>query len=246
MNPQDPEVTTTPSQGVQSDIRKPQLFPNKKILLVGVALILFIVCIVIFALISAKNFVVQPPTEPVQKPFKVVSTSPQNGEKNVFAGELQLTVNTDEEILKNTSLTVVLAPATRYPLQFGNSFPTKKIQLQILGHLDSNTHYTAKVFNQEGKNIYSWSFTTSNERGESESKLNAALDKQLEVNYYPLSKYFPYSTSTYKLGYKDRLFLKITLLDQRANKESILNEVKNWVKSKGVDPASHQYEFSPS
>ncbi|HVZ59082.1 MAG TPA: hypothetical protein VG935_05005 [Patescibacteria group bacterium] len=192
---------------------------------------------------TATNIPLPTSNQLVQQPFKILSTSPKDQEKNVFAGELVISLTTDVPIVASSSLSLEFTPPLKYYTKFISSFPTKTVMAQVLGGLDTNTRYSIAAKDKTGKKIYIWSFTTSSDVGQGHSALNSELDKQTFETYYPLEKYFPYSTNDYSLGYVDHFKVKITLKHPGLNEDTILNEVKAWVKSKGVDPSTHQFIF---
>ncbi len=233
-------------------------FAKKHKVLVIIAAVIFLLMLLL-SLLSIQSITTDttfPTPTPIQKqnnqsdstqtqiPYKILSTIPNDHAVNVFSGELVLTINTSDSIIAPTSLSLVFSPPLIHSFVYLNKFPTKKIQLQILGGLSPNTTYTVTVKDKKGVSVHEWSFTTSADRGEGQSKLSTQIDQELGQQYYPLRKYFPYITPNYKLGYIDRLKIKITLFNTSSDKPTILNEVKNWVKSKGVDPESHQYVFA--
>ena len=89
------------------------------------------------------------------------------------------------------------------------------------------------------KDIFSWSFTTK-ELQESE-----VMEEEVEITQrlYPLIDYLPLETDTYHLTYARSMVLQVTL--KAGTQEAAEAEIKTWIQSKGVDPATHEIIFTP-
>lgn len=256
MNQNSQEIPTFPPKNKFPFSFVELLIRHKLFLILGLAVTL-IIFLIFFSSIKPKPIIpslttpspssgqnVTPTTtSAIQLPFRVLSTSPKNNESNVFSGELFITLITDVPIIKQDSISLDFSPALSRGVEYKNKFPSEKIEAIALGGLKPNTTYTASVLDKNKRNIFTWSFTTSSDRGEGQSALSSKLDKDLSEKYYPLAKYFPYSTQDYKLGYSDRLKLKITLINPSTDKNRVLEEVKNWIKSKNIDPNTHSLFF---
>ena len=73
---------------------------------------------------------------------------------------------------------------------------------------------------------------------EPEGDPNAPLEmRQENLRNYPLFDYIPYKTKNWQIDYLKPLTLEIIL---KADTLAIRQEVLNWIKEKGVDPASHE------
>lgn len=69
----------------------------------------------------------------------------------------------------------------------------------------------------------------------------ADLLKSLKTRF-PLIEYLPYKTARYSIDYQAPLYLKIRV-NSLSEISQIEKEVFSWMKSKGVDPATHQINW---
>lgn len=70
------------------------------------------------------------------------------------------------------------------------------------------------------------------------------LEKQEEIrtNQYPLIDKTPYKTTFFEVSYIGPLKLRVVMFDK--DKEKIKNEVEGWMRENGVEPRSHQIEYT--
>lgn len=105
-------------------------------------------------------------------------------------------------------------------------------------NLRSKATYRVVVFFKD-KEILSWRFTTKilfeSETIESETRETQRL--------YPLITYLPLETALYHLTYANPLVLQVTLKTE--DRTAAETEIKTWMKTKGVDPATHEFVFIP-
>lgn len=184
----------------------------------------------------ASNFSTQ-----IQKVFKVVETSPQNNAANVSNEEIPITFTTDVEIISEKGFSLEINPPLPHYYKFTNSYPTKTVTAQVFGGLQPNSTYTLVIKNQQGSVVYSWSFTTSPTPPQSTSGYVAEYEKRQAEQYYPLLDYVPYFSSSFDLGYSDKLTLRVAIKNPDINE--VKQEVEDWIRSKGVDPATHTINY---
>ncbi len=221
-------------------------------LLFGGILILCLVSIILFMLqqqsgqdgVTSGEDIPTPSKQQTQPPFTVTGTLPANNATNVFAGEQIMTMTTNTPLLSEESFSLTFSPSIQYAPRIESSFPTTMVYFKILGGFAPNTNYTASVRDDKGVVVHTWTFTTSGETGEADSGLRSELDRSTNETYYPLIQHLPYSTPEYLLGYADHLTLKITLKQSGLDRQAVLNSVKRWVNSHGINPDTHEYVFS--
>jgi len=76
------------------------------------------------------------------------------------------------------------------------------------------------------------------EQGDQPSEITKSLEKN-----FPLFSFLPYETEKYRLTYQAPFELKIKLKSNQEDQQIIQQEIASWMKSKGIDPASHQLIF---
>lgn len=185
------------------------------------------------------------PQEPItQYPFSVVKTSPFDGETNVFPGEIQISIETDREIISPDSFSLSITPAIPYYWKVKNTFPTQEIVLQIYGGLAQNTEYTVEMTDNKQTPVYTWSFTTSAEEPENSSQLVKDQEEKEIKEFYPLFNDIPYEGTDFNIDYTDKLTLLVQI--KNPDRERVEKEVFDWIKRHGVDPATHQIIYEDS
>ncbi|PJE69095.1 hypothetical protein COU96_01625 [Candidatus Shapirobacteria bacterium CG10_big_fil_rev_8_21_14_0_10_38_14] len=70
-------------------------------------------------------------------------------------------------------------------------------------------------------------------QGDSPSEIIESLKEE-----FPLFQYLPYQTENFLIDYLAPLHLKVILKSEK-NKQEVLD----WIKSHGVDPATHQFDW---
>src|SRR3989338_2977829 len=178
---------------------------------------------------------------PSQVPFQAVETSPQNNEKNVYPGEIEVSIFTNVYINSNKSFILEFSPPLPYYFKITNTFPAKQVIAKIYGGLQTNTTYTAVLKDSFGKTVYSWNFTTSITPAQSSSSLQVDKEKAYLEKYYPLVDYTPYKTGSFDIVYKTKSTLEVKM--KISDREKVKQEVIDWIKSHGVDPATHSINY---
>lgn len=162
------------------------------------------------------------------QPLQVISVSPLNGAENVDL-DVSLEIRFNRE---PTTFSVLSQPEIDYSLQTSNSTVT----LVLNRPLEPKTQYSLTVLSQ-GKAISSWSFTT---RLFTEGE---AIKEEIKITQkaYPLIDFVPYETENFRIAYEDPLYLRVKI--KKKNVSAIKKEVLDWIRSKGVDPQTHQIEW---
>jgi len=185
-------------------------------------------------------------TQAVEK-FKVIDTTPNDGQENVYAGETIVSFKTDLPIRSSSEFKIEINPSLPYYWKIDDAYPTTTITARIFGGLKQNTVYVVTVKNKQGNFVYFWSFKTSQETPESSSGYVREKEKEFIQKYYPLFDFTPYKTSSFVVAYSDKLTLKVTINNKNININIIKTEVNSWIRSKSVDPATHtiNYVYGP-
>lgn len=162
------------------------------------------------------------------QPLQVISVSPLNGAENVDL-DVSLEIRFNRQ---PTTFSVLSQPEIDYSLQTSNSTVT----LVLNRPLKPKTQYSLTVLSQ-GKTIFAWSFTT---RLFTEGE---AIEEEIKITQktYPLIDFVPYETENFRIAYEDPLYLRVKI--KKKNVSAIKKEVLDWIRSKGVDPQTHQIEW---
>lgn len=160
--------------------------------------------------------------------LEVVAVFPADGATEIdLEPFLKIQFNRQPEVLVIRS-----QPEIDYSLQTKENTTT----LVLNQPLKPETQYTLTILVQ-GKEVFSWSFTT---RLMTESEV---VEEEIEESLkdYPLISLVPYETENFEIRYEAPLFLIIKIKKGKA--DLIKEEVLDWIRSNGVDPATHQIEW---
>lgn len=213
---------------------------------------LFVIIPLLVFLINKKPQDAQLPNEPTsptitqfpsstQKSFKILSTTPRNGEQNVSSGEIPILFTTDIPIIAASSFNMDITPPLPHYWKFENTYPATQIAASVLGGLQTNTTYVVNVKDSKGLLLKSWSFTTTTTPAESSSGLSHDLQDQEVKKYYPLFYFQPYTSNDFNLKYTDQLTLQVLI--KNSDVEKVKQEVVAWIKSHDVDPGTHTINY---
>lgn len=162
------------------------------------------------------------------QPVKVISVSPFNGAENIeLYPSLQIRFNREPE-----TLSFKAQPEIDYSLQTSNTTAT----LALNQPLKPETQYSLTILSKE-KEVFSWSFTT---RFLTETEV-IEEEREMSKKSYPLIDFVPYETENFKITYEAPLFLQVRIKKGKVN--LIKEEILDWIRSKEINPASHQIEW---
>lgn len=213
----------------------------KLIIIFGSLVLFFLVILILGSKRPPTPLNPHPPifNTPQQKPFKVLSTTPKEGDTGVALGEIPISFTTDEPLQSSQSANINFNPQLDRGYTFMNSFPATKVQLQITGGLKPATLYTITIDNSSGEQLYSWRFTSAKStKGASSSSLIGQEEQNYVNTYTPLLSYTPYSTGDFSLDYTAKLTLTVKI--KNPDVVGVKQEVIDWIKSHGVDPNTHK------
>jgi len=174
-----------------------------------------------------------------QETIQVTESIPRNGEINVsLSPTIKLTFN---QKIPSDNWQITSIP------EFAFKVITNKNILEIQPEisLKPSTQYSLSFENQKIKKFsYLLSFTTLTVTAPSETGLGdpnfyRQIEKDVTDNY-PLLKYIPFETKDWWITYQGKLKLKVTL---KKDTPALRQEVLDWIKSKNVDPSTHQIEW---
>lgn len=77
---------------------------------------------------------------------------------------------------------------------------------------------------------------TGREIGDSEKE----IINSLKTNF-PLVEFVPFENENFKIDYRAALTLGVVI--KKGGKQDVEKQVLSWIKSKGVDPATHKIEY---
>lgn len=162
---------------------------------------------------------------------QVILVSPQNNEENVSINpkiEIEFDKPANEKKISVTFLPEV---------EFSQIPAEDKLSLIIQSSFPLNPSTTYNFVIKYGKQtIWQSSFKTIQLEGDASIPIEG--QKYTEDNF-PLAQYIPYETGKYSVRYSLPLTLKVTIIN--GIKKEIETEINAWMKSKGVEPKTHQF-----
>lgn len=184
---------------------------------------LIIILILLIIVLAALNLFKKP-----YQPLQVISVSPLNSAEDVDL-DVPLEIRFNRE---PTTFSVLSQPEIDYSPQTSDTTLT----LVLNQPLKPKTQYSLTVLSQ-GKTISSWSFTT---RLFTEGE---AIEEEIKITQetYPLIDFVPYETENFRIAYEEPLYLRVKI--KKKNVSTIKKEVLDWIRSKEVDPQTHQIEW---
>ncbi len=172
---------------------------------------------------------------PTSGVLSIVDASPFPDSTNVAPEEILISVTTNIPVYSKEEVSLSVFPLIQSRLE--TTFPTNTVQLRVLGGLENNTKYTVTVKNKNGVNIYAWAFTTGIRTQGSSTKLQQEIEKGYFEEYLPLFYKVPYETTNFSLDYTKQLTLEVHI--KSGSQKEVQKEVEAWIRSQGVDPATH-------
>ncbi len=166
---------------------------------------------------------------------QVITSSPtQNSKKVNYFDTIKIKFN---EPLNTNLLTASSIPEEVWEIseERGNIINLKSKQ-----YLQVDKDYTLNL-SYDNKPLYSLSFKTIPQQ--SDPRYAQEVMSEIERDY-PLSTKLPLETPGYSVLYSIPLNLEITLKNDEATKEEIVDAVRSWVQKNGRDPDSHTYSFA--
>jgi hypothetical protein len=189
---------------------------TKKII---IGLLLIIILITLIVVSSSRK-----------KPLGIVQVYPNPESKNVDV-KTDINVIFDQEpSLKDISFKI------NPEFEFKQELFDRSLVITPKENLQGNTTYHIDVL-IEKENIFSWTFST---RKLSESEV-IEIEVEETQRMYPLANYLPLKTDSYRLTYIKPMVLQVTL--KTGSEMEVEEEIKEWIKSKGIDPSTHQIVF---
>lgn len=119
-------------------------------------------------------------------------------------------------------------------------FTENRLNLKLLEKLKPEEKYIIEIYHSSGEFLYSFSFETEKPT-QTLSNPQFLPQKIEEMNQkYPLLPHLPLRSENFDIDYLGPLKLQVLL------KKGTKEEVLNWIRSKGVDPTTHQIEWLSS
>lgn len=166
-----------------------------------------------------------------KKPLEVLQVSPTPASQNV---DVKTTINlifNQKPSMKDVSFKVTPE------FKFDQEVSEQSLFLTPQKILEEGTTYQIEVL-FKNKSIFVWSFSTREFTESEEVEVEIEETKRL----YPLIDYLPLETDSYHLTYIKSMTLQVTLKIE--DKKEVEKEIEEWIKSKGIDPSTHQIIFT--
>lgn len=173
--------------------------------------------------------------------WKVVQTYPADQETNVYTGEIAISFTSDFPVNSEKDFSISINPPLQNGWQLVNEYPSNNISAQVIGGLRPKTEYVVVVKNTFSNATFSWTFSSAETTSGVASGLVAEQEKKLTDQYYPLIDFVPFYSDSFDLEYSARLTLDVTI--KKAGVSAVKQEVIDWIKTKGVDPATHKINY---
>lgn len=190
-------------------------------------LILVLIALVIYFIFSSK----QKKNVIPQQPVLISSSIPANNSSGASVFDpISITFN---QPIDASTINITSDPAENWTI---SQIRQNSIDVNHKLYLRVSTNYTLNI-SQHGSIIGTIVFETSHEQNDPRELqgLQADLDKN-----YPLISLTPHITSDYQVVYIAPLTLEIDLKSSISAQDAI-SQIKSWVQSNGVDPATHKY-----
>jgi len=202
---------------------------KQKLIILGI-IILVAFLVALFVYLSQKKVTtLAPPT--------ITSSVPSEGATGVNVFD-SLTFTFDQPV-DSTSLRFTSEPSENWKV---SQKTPNSVDLDHEEYLRVATKYKITIL-QNGSLVGILNFETAHDQNDPRQLQN--LQSEITKNY-PLASFTPYETTKYRVVYSAPLTLEVDLKISM-NSQDVINEVKSWVKSYGVDPDTHKYiVVSPS
>ena len=196
---------------------------NKKVIIITLIIITLLTGLV---LLTGKGGI-QPP--------KIITSVPAVGSAtgDVFK---PIIVQFDVAVL-SSDFSVSSSPEEAWTIKQESRDTISLVHKQIL---HPATLYTINLVWQQ-KPLLPLSFTTQAAQGD--PRLVQELTDELNRDY-PLARFTPYETPLYRVVYSAPMTFEITLINLNLTSQEAIDEIKEWVASKGGDVDAHKYIMS--
>lgn len=225
---------------------KSRLFKIAVLILVIIAIV-SIVYLFLKSTRTTKNIISFPGIHFIKQPnnFHVLTTSPQNGQTNVSAGEIPITFTTDNPINSNKQFNITISPPLPFYWKITNNYPTNLVRAQILGGLKTNTLYTVKITDADNKPVYQWHFRTTAQPPVSSYLYVRDQAQKIIRNQFPLLPYLPFSNNDFYIDYTgpNNNTLEVDIENPNITSDQIKQEVNYWIRSHGIDPSTQKINY---
>lgn len=164
-------------------------------------------------------------------PLEVLQVSPVPASQNIDAKTTINLIFNQKPLMKDISF------KTEPEFKFNQEVFNQSLLITPEKTLEEGTTYQIEVL-FKNKNIFVWSFSTREFTETEEIEVEIEETKRM----YPLIDYLPLETDSYHLTYIKPMTLQVTLKIE--DKKKVEKEIKEWIKSKGIDPSTHQITFT--
>lgn len=169
-------------------------------------------------------------------PLSIESSVPANGSDSVSVFD-PIIIKFNQNI-NSKDLYISSEPFESWDI---SQYSPNSIQVNHQEYLRVATQYKLLIL-KNGTLIGTITFKTAHEQND--PRFLQTLQSELNKDY-PLISLTPYETSNYKVVYIAPLTLEIELKNQM-DQQTVISQVKLWVKSNGIDPSTHKYNVIKS
>jgi hypothetical protein len=200
-----------------------------KFKIIGIIVIIFTILFIIFVYTLQKNNLVKP------TPIAITDSTPKNGAFGVSVLD-PVTITFNQKVDSST-LMINSDPSENWNI---SQTAPSTIRLSHQLYLKVSTTYKLSVL-QHGNNVGTIIFETEHEQNDPRQlqSLQSELNKD-----YPMASLTPYETPSYRVIYSAPLTLEIDLKISMTTQDAI-SQIQSWVRSRGIDPATHKYVVIP-
>ncbi|MFH1840904.1 MAG: hypothetical protein ABH807_02000 [Candidatus Shapirobacteria bacterium] len=167
--------------------------------------------------------------------LKVVYISPEDKTSEIVLDQI-FRIDFNRPLADENEIVLIFEPIVN-----GQAALENKQQTLIFNHqepLHANANYTLMIKNQKGQVLAQTTFATI------QMQSDPYIPYQIEEanrKYFPLLEWIPYNTENFSVYYVEPLTLEISI--QQGEQKTIEPKVIEWIRSHGIDPATHQIQY---
>lgn len=175
-----------------------------------------------------------------EQELSVVNFFPENQTQDISTAGLKITVDFNRPLKDRQEINFLINPSVEdVSLNLENNQQTLSVTSQE--PLQPETNYSFAITDKKDQILIQAGFQTEPLQGNPGPIYQE--EKYVKSNF-PLLEFTPYKTETFSVYYINPLTLQVSI--SQGEQREIEKEVKDWIKSKGVDPETHKIEFIPA
>jgi len=183
--------------------------------------------------------------EKEEEKLEVEKVIPPAGEEISERRDFEFKIYFSRGIVKEwKEMNLVVEPEVKFEKDLSGE--PRVLEVQVTDRIEAGTRYKWKVFLRD-EPIYEWEYKSSDLSEEEKRSRGVGDPEQIveiakdQYEKYPLLDHMPYSSEDFALNYLEPMVLIVKI--KGTEREAIMEQVKYWIKSKGVDPESHEIEW---